>query len=1146
VGAERTKVAITTPQPAERSSTVGARVEAPAPQSEVQRALAKRPFSRLQLKLRVGAPSDVHEREADRVADQVMRVPEGGSTEAAESDQRQVRRRCRHCEESHRRQDDEPIRRKRADVSAPAGGESAIDDSTLTSGGAPLPDGVRTFYETRFDRDFSGVRVHTGPLAERFSDALHAEAFTYSRHVWMGRGNPVTTSRLLAHELAHVVQQGPGPSSDRNRGRRDVDTPADPEQVIRRFTPYWEPYEYNGDKNHDLVLPAMSRENKIFVEAPVPNADKLSEGFHKQGRADLLRASTTVGLYFTAHATPAALKSHRGLKKDGERFDHQGNSAPQTDGARFVRNAANAPTKVEVGDLKPSHGTLEAAEGPGQLHSYSKGFELVQKEARAPGTLGDGADWTSMNARIFGKNDLTVPKQFKHPKFEGQTTMKLVLKQFGARPYDPKPPVRGHICVQPDQVNGGVWNYTWVPSTAPKEADLPKKVSDLGPKVVKQVIDPLSHSPLTPAKKPRPGVPALERPAPDTGVIRAKGKAVAPEKDSFDHDKWTKDRAELGKEFDAEAKTQAFKDVKGQLLAARAHEAIRQRFGLALPEVTSAKDATRSLDKIEFWTGAIARPIGFFRRVFGTAFVKVAQLFVRMRDRIREALKGRRSHVGAKSGFLGAALKAAFRVMKMAAAFVIGQVTDRLMQSLVTGVTEKLKSMIAPEFQEELALKAQELEKLKDELERKAVDTVEALLGKTLGRHLEDLKKIDEVYNLVGDIATVINWVRWGARVVACASPPAFGCLWILAEGLLDFAAQKVAETCWFQEKIAPLFTKVRYLTTELPKALADGIIGKVRDFLPASLHDIFSTRETGDVILTAADIECDESDTTRYEPHPLHQDLDALYLKIGEERALALSEVARQTGARDRPLTNAELVKLGDAIVEHGVTAEQLQAYAKNYPTAPSTMPADISKFIEQVKSGKPPEPGATAETPAPTPEEEAKKIEGPAKGPDEGAQGGETTTEPGGEGGVKVVDAASRRSTRQGGKTLDDVLVQVVNQASGHTQGTTPLIHVMVYLKRKPLLMIKGIETVVVKRELVPEKAKSLDEALGLVVHYGPKFATSVEEVNGFIPSYDPKRAKETSLLGLILTRQGQQLVDRVNQQRAAQASGSPAPAK
>jgi hypothetical protein len=66
--------------------------------------------------------------------------------------------------------------------------------------------------ESRFGRGFGGVRVHTGPLAAAAASAMNARALTVGDHVIFGAGqyHPETPPglRLLAHELAHVVQQG--------------------------------------------------------------------------------------------------------------------------------------------------------------------------------------------------------------------------------------------------------------------------------------------------------------------------------------------------------------------------------------------------------------------------------------------------------------------------------------------------------------------------------------------------------------------------------------------------------------------------------------------------------------------------------------------------------------------------------------------------------------------------------------------------------------------------------------------------------------------------------------------------------------------------------------------------------------------------
>ena len=70
---------------------------------------------------------------------------------------------------------------------------------------------ARKYFEPRFARDFSQVRVHVGREAAETARALHAKAFTHGRNIVFGAGEyrPETTQgrKLIAHELAHVVQQ---------------------------------------------------------------------------------------------------------------------------------------------------------------------------------------------------------------------------------------------------------------------------------------------------------------------------------------------------------------------------------------------------------------------------------------------------------------------------------------------------------------------------------------------------------------------------------------------------------------------------------------------------------------------------------------------------------------------------------------------------------------------------------------------------------------------------------------------------------------------------------------------------------------------------------------------------------------------------
>lgn len=94
-----------------------------------------------------------------------------------------------------------------------AGGAFAVEAGPLglvSGGGRPLPDAVRGKMEAALGANFSDVRVHVGPQAER----IGAIAFTVGSDIYFapGRFQPDTVhgQQLLGHELAHVVQQRAG------------------------------------------------------------------------------------------------------------------------------------------------------------------------------------------------------------------------------------------------------------------------------------------------------------------------------------------------------------------------------------------------------------------------------------------------------------------------------------------------------------------------------------------------------------------------------------------------------------------------------------------------------------------------------------------------------------------------------------------------------------------------------------------------------------------------------------------------------------------------------------------------------------------------------------------------------------------------
>jgi hypothetical protein len=90
----------------------------------------------------------------------------------------------------------------------------AAVEQVLLSSGQPLEPSLRGPMESRFRHDFSRVRMHADSPAHASAAGLQAEAYTVGSHIAFARGayDPKSQAgtRLIAHELAHVVQQSRG------------------------------------------------------------------------------------------------------------------------------------------------------------------------------------------------------------------------------------------------------------------------------------------------------------------------------------------------------------------------------------------------------------------------------------------------------------------------------------------------------------------------------------------------------------------------------------------------------------------------------------------------------------------------------------------------------------------------------------------------------------------------------------------------------------------------------------------------------------------------------------------------------------------------------------------------------------------------
>ncbi|MET0072133.1 MAG: DUF4157 domain-containing protein [Candidatus Thiodiazotropha sp.] len=211
-------------------------------------------------KYRISQPGDKLELEADRVTDEVLRLGQpigvggnsgaprppdkcaaceaggapcplcsqtGGTDSLSRSNAPLLRQPVEEEEELQRQpieEEEEALQRQAVEEEELQREPKPVTDSrprtaaslgaveSVRNGGVPLPETARSYFEPRFGSDLGEVRVHTGEAATRATAAVNARAFTLGKSIAFAPGqyDPAGPGgrRLLAHELAHVMQQG--------------------------------------------------------------------------------------------------------------------------------------------------------------------------------------------------------------------------------------------------------------------------------------------------------------------------------------------------------------------------------------------------------------------------------------------------------------------------------------------------------------------------------------------------------------------------------------------------------------------------------------------------------------------------------------------------------------------------------------------------------------------------------------------------------------------------------------------------------------------------------------------------------------------------------------------------------------------------
>ena len=243
----------TSPKPRRKSNVQrnGKHADSASPTAELSELMRN---SNIQAKLRIGAPGDKYEREADKMADMIVRSPKKDVTtitrpgpkavtstpkisrkpiqKKEEKEEQEVdmkaeeevqmkafgdgedentntgemlQRKCQDCEKK--------IAIQRKESQARSNSSNLAQRLRISRGsGSRMDAGTKGEMENKMGANFESVRIHTGDNAVQMSRDLNAKAFTSGSDIYFNSGNYNPKSKsgkhLLAHELTHVVQQG--------------------------------------------------------------------------------------------------------------------------------------------------------------------------------------------------------------------------------------------------------------------------------------------------------------------------------------------------------------------------------------------------------------------------------------------------------------------------------------------------------------------------------------------------------------------------------------------------------------------------------------------------------------------------------------------------------------------------------------------------------------------------------------------------------------------------------------------------------------------------------------------------------------------------------------------------------------------------
>lgn len=804
----------------------------------------KTDLGKIQPKLQIGQPNDRYEQEADRIADQVIRMPDVDSKEAEElvatkSESRtgvQLQREgqpnlsspiafnlqmeCEECkispptkeeaEEASKEPEDEDQTTQvnpKAETSAAEVSNGSPSDfenslSRAKRAGHPLPNTFRQTMEGKLGEDFSHVRIHMDSESTFMNRSIRAKAFTHENHIFFNESkyNPNTKNGqwLLAHELTHVIQQ---------TGSRAIQPKIQRSAELKL-----------GNWAHARIQKLLrSKDKKLITEAPIPGGTRDGKKINSVGFADLYKAEGQVvsGISAQEPAESKLLKEENAFYKYvNMRKDWLAKAKPKpkpkTIGPKIKSHkkdiwtfSPNFPSNFEIGEIKPlipsdfPKSIAYHAAGIIQVGNYREGFMDFVKRVYQDKPKHQKQLPAQITGRPINLDEKNIPDAINYKKFEQEhrTVGKEAILKGKDRvwvynKYKNKDGLLVYFLI-PHQYTSKEF-HTLLKKQLKQLDPILKRLRQKRPKMSKNLLSTkrdfsISPNKLTPviSQKRKPGIQSKREDPIKLGK------------------KWEEDRKKWvrGEGTSVEKPKKFLKEqAKGVEKKAKADK----KLGIE-PADSKIKKQIKNVKKIRFWSSLRGRFLGALRFRFRKVFDKVQELFEKMKKKFKEHHK-KSDELNKKKGIFDGWKKVATKTIIRLSVEILKQmlveafkgfvncingIIDAILEKFTSAVDqakEDLIKEIEPVCCEIISFKKE----LEDEYEKHQ---------KEIASFTETIEKIRKWREILDYVETA---VRAGVQIVSCGLPPGLGCLWgLVAQIGIGAGLSLLSRTDYFKNEIA-------------------------------------------------------------------------------------------------------------------------------------------------------------------------------------------------------------------------------------------------------------------------------------------------------------------------------------------------------